>query len=133
MFICGIAGILIFYFCPSVGQYNTITGAVIFGFLILNYFLAAVINPGIETNQVPNEDLENDQEYNFCTTCKVYKEKNTQHCEECEVCIQEYDHHCPWTSKCIGKGNLTFFYSFLASLLVSFVFSLITMSVQTKI
>lgn len=26
-----------------------------------------------------------------------------------------YDHHCPWTSKCIGKGNLLFFRMFLGT------------------
>lgn len=38
-----------------------------------------------------------------------------------------YDHHCPWTSKCIGKGNLKGFYAFVTSTMFLFgyyVFSL---------
>ena len=26
------------------------------------------------------------------------------------------DHHCPWTGKCIGAGNLLYFYAFLTTL-----------------
>lgn len=40
--------------------------------------------------------------------------RNTQHCPDCDVCVTEYDHHCPWTSKCIGGGNIVRFYIFLA-------------------
>lgn len=34
------------------------------------------------------------------------------HCNECDICIKDYDHHCPWTGKCIGKANLSGFYVF---------------------
>ncbi len=37
----------------------------------------------------------------------------TFHCSYCDVCVIGYDHHCPWTSKCIGKKNLVQFYIFL--------------------
>jgi hypothetical protein len=37
----------------------------------------------------------------------------SHHCNYCDVCIVGYDHHCPWTSKCIGGNNLTRFYVFL--------------------
>lgn len=36
-----------------------------------------------------------------------------RHCRDCDVCVREYDHHCPWTSKCIGGNNLIRFYVFL--------------------
>ena len=39
--------------------------------------------------------------------------KNSYHCRDCDVCIRGYDHHCPWTSKCIGTNNLTRFYIFI--------------------
>lgn len=40
--------------------------------------------------------------------------RHARHCNDCDVCIEHYDHHCPWTSKCIGGGNLIQFYIFLA-------------------
>ena len=38
----------------------------------------------------------------------IKKEKATKvdHCHECKVCVESHDHHCPWCSKCIGKGNI---------------------------
>ena len=43
-------------------------------------------------------------------------DKRTEHCTECGICIMGSDHHCPWTSKCIGKKNLCLFNCFLISL-----------------
>ena len=34
------------------------------------------------------------------------------HCEVCDICVKEYDHHCPWTGKCIGSGNIFWFHAF---------------------
>lgn len=36
------------------------------------------------------------------------------HVRYCRVCIDEFDHHCPWIGKCVGGGNVTDFYVFLA-------------------
>ena len=33
----------------------------------------------------------------------------------CDVCIEGYDHHCPWTGKCIGKGNYNNFVTFICA------------------
>lgn len=39
------------------------------------------------------------------------------------------DHHCPWTGKCIGQGNLPFFHGFLCGLL-ALIIAFIVMTVQ---
>ncbi len=39
-------------------------------------------------------------------------ELKIEHCEDCNVCILNYDHHCVWTGKCIGKYNYYAFYIF---------------------
>ena len=51
--------------------------------------------------------------YKYCKKCGAETSRKTYPCRDCDVCIQEYDHHCPWVSKCIGKGNLYFFYVFV--------------------
>ena len=58
----------------------------------------------------------------FCKICKVEYVSNRNHCHDCGVCIDEYDHHCPWTSQCIGKGNLCCFYLFLVSTCFSMIY-----------
>ena len=47
------------------------------------------------------------------------------HCMDCRVCIEEYDHHCPWTGKCIGKRNVRYFYAWLFFLVLAFVYEMI--------
>lgn len=51
----------------------------------------------------------------LCKKCNIRVKRSTQHCHDCDVCVSEYDHHCPWTSKCIGGGNLIRFYVFLGT------------------
>jgi len=38
------------------------------------------------------------------------------------VCVEGYDHHCAWTSKCVGRKNLALFNTFLALLVVTLVY-----------
>ena len=33
----------------------------------------------------------------------------TEHCLECGVCVYEYDHHCEFFDRCIGKDNKIWF------------------------
>jgi hypothetical protein len=48
---------------------------------------------------------------------------------DCRACIEKYDHHCPWTSKCIGKGNVVYFYFWLLSLVLAFVYEIIELTI----
>ena len=84
------------------------------GFIFL---LTALKNPGIVSAQNPNDPelLKLTDQPHFCVKCKIIKEKDTVHCFDCKVCIRGFDHHCPWTGKCIGAGNLYPFYAFLIS------------------
>ena len=41
-----------------------------------------------------------------CSKCFVMRERGTQHCYDCGLCVEQLDHHCPWSGKCIGKGNI---------------------------
>jgi hypothetical protein len=44
---------------------------------------------------------------------------------DCRACIDGYDHHCPWTGKCIGRGNVKYFYAWLFFLVLAFVYEMI--------
>ena len=77
-------------------------------------------NPGV---YMPSED-EFLEEYS-CSICKTPKSLRAFHCDDCDVCIEQYDHHCVWIGKCVGKGNLELFYLFGVSIPLFFVFVIV--------
>jgi len=91
------------------------------------YLYTALKNPGIASAPDPDDpEIENIKDYpNFCKPCKILKTDDIYHCYDCDVCIKGYDHHCPWTGKCIGEGNLKPFYTFLMSTTLYIIFCIL--------
>jgi len=54
--------------------------------------------------------------WTYCDHCESFRPPGSVHCSTCQVCIKGYDHHCPWTGKCIGEGNITIFKIFVVTL-----------------
>lgn len=49
-----------------------------------------------------------------CGHCNIKQPAKAFHCQFCKVCISDFDHHCPWTSKCVGGENLEAFNTFVS-------------------
>ena len=106
---------------------------------LASYFFTATINPGLpryetQLNAIAYQKVYN---YRFCKECNFWIDltENWYHCQDCGVCIEGYDHHCPWTTKCVGKGNIKLFYGFLGmtfGVLFYFVFAIVMMNVYVK-
>ena len=100
-----------------------------FGFTIICGFL----NPGLPKKEIQDETLlSNSIRYVRCHRCFfiIDKTKHYVHCERCQCCCEGFDHHCPWTSKCIGRGNIFYFYGMIVMVSIVFgylIFALIIM------
>ena len=118
--------IIIFIISPN--KQNNLIGICIYLAHFLIYTFAVFKNPGIPSTKNQKEyylNIESNKEkYRPCSICKSFidirSDLLTYHCSECGVCIEGFDHHCPWISKCVGKGNLILFYMFILSTIVYF-------------
>lgn len=97
---------------------------------LISYIFTAIKDPGIE---FPSAELEMSEPEEFaeryCILCEHAQTPGTEHCSDCDICIRGYDHHCPWTGKCIGEGNILAFNVFVSSLLSSLLLIILTTSV----
>ena len=95
------------------------------------FFIICVLkNPGLPKKELQDENLikEKSEQYKKCDKCKFIIEisKNYVHCDICGCCCEGFDHHCPWTSKCVGKGNIIFFNGMLFMSCIIFIYFVIT-------
>ena len=53
------------------------------------------------------------RDYTYCHKCESPRPLRAHHCGQCGRCVLSFDHHCPWTSSCIGWANKPVFLQFL--------------------
>ena len=110
-----------FFLHLNLNIYIRYIGNVLYFLQISTYTLVTLKNPGIPSNKnkllAKNEKEGIFKSFSHCSMCNSYvaidSDEITFHCPDCDVCIEGYDHHCVWTSKCVGRGNMKLFYSFV--------------------
>ena len=91
---------------------------------LIFFIISCIKNPGLPKKEIQNEKLliNEPDKYQKCDSCLfiIEKNKNFVHCRICGCCCEGYDHHCPWTSKCVGKGNIFYFNAMLVMISIVF-------------
>ena len=117
-------------------------GIVIYLLFIIIHLITSFINPGIPPKEYFLENFNmsqsNIQNYVVCKKCKIIMDldKGTEHCFDCDICILGNDHHCQWTSKCIGNNNFLLFKIFIRLIFIHIgymFFSIFTLLFYKKI
>ena len=94
------------------------------------YTLTFILNPGYPINDSGRKNGLPREKYRKCSECCFWVkiDGNVNHCYDCDICIEGYDHHCPWTSKCIGRKNLYTFYGFMGAIMLIFGFFIVSLT-----
>ena len=116
-------------FYTTLNLFLKIFGIISFSIYFLSYTGTFLLNPGYpERNEDSLKGIPRIK-YKFCIECNIWEriDRNIFHCFECGVCVEGYDHHCPWTGKCIGRKTINYFYTFITSVFVFFLFFIIAL------
>ena len=109
--------------------YKTIGIIFLSGFQVF-YTLTFILNPGYPINNTGRNFGMPRNKYRKCNECCFWVGINDKvnHCYDCDICVEGYDHHCPWTSKCIGRKNLFTFYGFMGCIMLIFGFFIVSLT-----
>ena len=95
-------------------------------FYSIFFYNLALKNPGIPKKELQKEILikENPDQYKKCDKFNfiIDPSKNNKHCGIYGCCCEGLDHHCPWTWKCVGKGNIFYFNGMLFMICFIFIY-----------
>ena len=109
-----------------------------FQWLYIFYFLMkppGIIKPNKKNYllKLLEDDKENNIDlWNYCIKCQIRKEINSTHCFFCDQCIMEFDHHCLWLKKCIGKNNKKAFCYLIIIILINSILNFI-LSIMSQV
>ena len=99
-----------------------------FSLYAIPHLILLLMNPGIPKEFNINKEKKPEdykKVYRQCSYCHniIFRDSEfiTFHCSDCDICIEDFDHHCPFSGKCIGKNNKIIFHIWLYGFAIFFV------------
>ncbi|XP_021293072.1 LOW QUALITY PROTEIN: probable protein S-acyltransferase 6 [Herrania umbratica] len=132
--------IYIGYDLPKINSILIVSICLILTVMVLvNLILVSAIDPGIIPRSEQSISLEDigtskgtrrkkvtvngvQMKLKYCRICRIFRPPRSCHCAICDNCVEKYDHHCPWVGQCIGLRNYGFYWTFLITALVFFIY-----------
>ena len=94
-------------------------------FFAVTYTMLLLLNQGFPRNKNELDPTMLQGQYHQCKDCNgiSFKQegKLTFHCDKCKICVENFDHHCTFATKCIGRGNKGIFKMWIYSIGTFFV------------
>ena len=121
--------LFLIFFWNKLNLFMIIIGILAFLLYFISYTGTFLLNPGYPERNEESLLGKPRVKYKYCEYCDIWErvDMNITHCFECGVCVEGLDHHCPWTGKCIGRKNIYYFNTFLASVFISFIYFVIAL------
>ena len=109
---------------------------IVYCLTILSYAIVIIRTPGLATFRQFTFEVPVSLDTalkRWCSKCMIVKPKMVKHCHYCDVCFENWDHHCPWTTKCVAGRNLVIFYIFLCGVVAFLILSMsMVMNIVSK-
>ena len=130
LYVCFCGGVTVgyfyffYYFFTKLNFFVKLLGLFSFLMYFISYSGVFLLNPGYPKRDENSLEGKPRMLFKKCIYCDIWEriDINAIHCMECGVCVEGYDHHCPWTGKCIGRKTIKYFYWFIGSVMVVFLF-----------
>ena len=120
---------LLVFLLPAWNNKTLFISTVIFGGITgVTWGLLQFFNPGdiVKPKQVDFfKFLSIAEPHYLCPTCQIMKTPRSHHCNICNQCVERFDHHSLLLNKCIGVKNHQIYLVFIASLLCTFVTTIV--------
>lgn len=100
--------------------FHCTTGTIILLNIASNFLAVVFCDTSIKGRFLPSTHSAN---WRFCASCESVAPPRSWHCNVCDICILKRDHHCMFTSCCIGHYNFRYFLMFVFYLFMATIYA----------